>query len=201
MTAQDRDRILKAVEKAETQTSAQIVPFLVGRSDAYPGAAWRLAFVVGVLICYGSHWLAPEIAFHIHLFALIAGVVLGLLAFRLQFVARLALRSAEIDEEVQQRALQAFVAEGLGGGALRGVLLFVSLLEHRVVVMPDRALLAKLGQGPFDALVASMVAQLKKGTIAMAFEEAVAACGTLLGPHFPKEAENISALSNQLREG
>ena len=49
LTQSELDRISDAVREAEKQTAGEIVPMLVGQSDEYPGARWRLAIVTALL--------------------------------------------------------------------------------------------------------------------------------------------------------
>lgn len=186
-SARERELVEQAVGQAEGRTSGEIVPVVVARSDAYFGASWKAA-TLGALAAVGvaealhfglGMWGTSEIWI---VLPAAAGAALGFAvgAF-VPWLRRLVLSSEEMDREVRQRAVEAFVEHEVFATRERtGVLIFVSLFEHRVVVLGDSGINAKVKPGEWDGIVASIVAGIKRGQPGQALVEAIGHCGELL---------------------
>jgi len=72
--------------------------------------------------------------------------------------------------------------------------------EHYVEVLADQAINEKVDQAEWDAIVAAFVAAVKRGEIAIGFDQAVDACGALLATHFPAGPEGRNELPDHLVE-
>lgn len=209
---QDRQRLAEVVKAAETTTSGEIVPYIVGQSDTYPEALWRAGSLVGLLILcvFSVLYLATDIwlpygtaevaVFVIAGFAL--AVVILALAPRLKL---LFIPSSMLTQRVEERASMAFLAEEVFKTRERtGILLFVSLLEHRVHVLGDSGINAKVEQREWDDIVSIIVQGMKSGRPADALIEAIGKCGTLLQkrgveirPDDTNELDNAIRISEQ----
>ena len=106
-----------------------------------------------------------------------------------------------LDLRVRRRALQAFVEEEVFRTRDRtGILIFVSLFEHRVAVLGDAGINAAVEQREWDGIVAGLVAGIRSGRPAPALVTAVEACGELLETHGVSiRPDDEDELANQLR--
>ena len=77
-----------------------------------------------------------------------------------------------------------------------GILIFVSVFEHRVWVLADRGINAKVDPGQWDSIVAHIVSGIKDGRQADAICEAVKEVGGILARHFPVKADDVDELDN-----
>lgn len=187
-TAEDRARLAAAVDAAERATSGEIVPYIVGQSDAYPEAPWRAGTLLGALVLLtltivtvaSKAWLP---------YGLLEATVLTACACALGAVLvtffaplrRLALSPSTMTERVNERAAMAFLSEEVFTTRDRsGILIFLSLFERRVRVMADSGISKVVKQEEWDGIVALIVRGMKEGTAAAALEEAIARCGALL---------------------
>ena len=190
-TDADRERIREAVAAAETRTAGEIVPYVVRASGSYPVAVWRgasagalLAATVALAVAWGYGgwglgWLysAWAMALAVALGG-VAGAVVGATVAPLR--RRLA-GGADLDETVHRRAALAFVEEEVFDTRDRtGILLFVSLFEHRIEVVGDVGINAKVEPGEWDEVVARLRAGVVRGDLAGGIVEAVGLCGDLL---------------------
>ena len=57
LTQQQQDKISNAVLSAETKTTGEIVPMIIGQSDDYPGARWRVSIVCALLFGFITYSL------------------------------------------------------------------------------------------------------------------------------------------------
>ncbi|MEW6509495.1 MAG: hypothetical protein AB1428_00910 [Bacteroidota bacterium] len=207
-TAEDRQRIAAAVREAEVRTSGEIVPYVVAQSDQYEEAEWRAGFVCGVLAFAGFTvvrsftvaWVPLDVM-EIALATLGAGA-LGMLAVRLlPGVKRLCAGARMVDQRVGQRAAEAFIREEVFNTRERtGILIFVSLLERRVLVVGDSGIHAKVKQEDWDGIVRRVVEGITRGKPVEGLVEAIKACGALLEAHgVARRRDDRDELSDSLR--
>ena len=187
----DLDRIREAVSRAEERTAGEIVPVVVPRSDDYTDAIWRgtgaavLLTLMAVMLTlrfytgWGLGWLfAP---WGVALSVLAAGTVGALLTRYIYPLQRLLAGSERLDETVHRRALQAFVEEEVFDTRDRtGILLFVSLREHRIEVLGDTGINQHVEPDDWAEVVARIRRGIKNDNLTEGLVEAVGMCGRLL---------------------
>ena len=182
-----RARVAEAVRRAEALSRGQIVPVVVGKSDAYPEARWRgglLAVAAVTVALLGAG--VPVAAWELPLFQLVAGA-LGALAAMWDPIERLLAGRRAMDEAVRARALRAFQEHGLQRTQEgTGVLVFASLFERQAVVLGDHGIHARMGDD-WNQAVGALVAGLGAGDPARGFVDAIAVCGARLAQHFPRD--------------
>lgn len=199
-SAEEKERIQKAVDAAEERTSGEIVPMIVGASDRY--AEVELSGMIAGLIAgaaaglaYGNPWASTEV----HLILPLTGAALGLLLCRIPAVKRRLTPKTRISEAVNLRSLAAFTAHGLHfTKAHTGVLILVSLLEHRIEVLADRGINEKVPAGTWDEIVTIVTAGLKSGRACDGFCAAIQRCGDILAMHFPRLPDDRDELADKL---
>lgn len=183
-----RRRIADAVREAEAGTSGEIVVAVVNEVDRYEEAAWRggtlaAAVVLGVDLLYRHAtpfwWRLPVDAGL--LAAILSGIVGYVLVTRVAALRRRLVGRARRRALVRAAAHTAFRSCGVAATAGRtGVLVFVSLFEREVVVLPDAGLEARAPEGAWDGTVERLVAGMKAGRPAEALVDGVRACGERL---------------------
>ncbi|MFB6098754.1 MAG: TPM domain-containing protein [Salinibacter sp.] len=185
------DRIQDAVSRAEERTAGEIVPVVVPRSDEYEAAVWRgvaatvlLALLVVLLTLrfydgWGLGWLfAP---WGVALSVLAAGTVGALLARYVYPLQRLLVGNERLDETVHRRAVQAFVEEEVFDTRDRtGILLFVSLREHRIEVVGDSGINEQVEPDDWAEVVARIRRGIQNDNLTEGLVEAIEMCGRLL---------------------
>ncbi|RKY22553.1 MAG: hypothetical protein DRQ55_00515 [Planctomycetota bacterium] len=181
------ERVHEAIRRAELRTVGEIVPVVLERSDPHPGACW-LAAVTTLLL--GSALAMPLLPFHQPVALLLCQVALGaagwLAAFLLPDVQRLFMRESRADAVVAEQALIEFYSHGLQRTeAATGVLLFVSLLEHRVVVLGDEGIDAHMGPERWAEVTGGLLREVAAGRLGEGLVAAVDAAGEALAEHFP----------------
>ena len=92
----------------------------------------------------------------------------------------------KIDEEVHQRALQAFFSHNIHATKERtGILIMVSLLEHRVEILADTGINAKVSKDTWQEVLTGMVSKIKSNELTDGICIAVQECGEILAKDFP----------------
>jgi putative membrane protein len=204
LTQSERDRISDTVREVEKQTTGEIVPMIVGRSDDYPGARWRLAIVTALLFgaltyFFLTNFFLDNIDPVWILWAQIPGLYAGYWLGSFGDVLRPFLLSSKIDEEVHQRAVQAFFSHNLHATKDRtGILVMVSLLEHRAEILADTGINAKVPRDTWQKILNDMIGKIKSGDLTEGICTAVSECGEVLIKEFPGSHENPNEISDRV---
>lgn len=187
----DRTRIREAVAQAEQRTSGEIVPYIVPQSASYDVAVWRgallsallaLAVVMLLLLLYQGwslSWLYAS--WSLALVLVVAGTLGALATAFIAPLKRLLAGKALLDREVHRRALMAFVEEEVFTTRDRtGILLFISLFEHRIEVVGDTGINQNVSPDEWTDVVLRIREGIKAGEIAAGLVAAIGMCGELL---------------------
>ena len=78
-----------------------------------------------------------------------------------------------------------------------GILIYVQLVDHRVEILADRGIAARVPQAEWDAICREMEASFGRGDWRAGALQAVTQAGTLLAQHFPAGADNPNELPDQ----
>jgi len=197
-TPEERERIAAAVREAETRTSGEIVPMVVDQSYDYPRAgmvgAFFFSLATSLLICW---WLAISSLWVFLPIFLVGYLVFHLLIRWLPGLRRALLPADEVTAEVEEMAKIAFLDQGLHRTRDEtGILILVSLLEHRVQVLADRGINNRVPPDTWDEIVALVTAGIRQRKTCDALCQAVRRCGDLLQEHFPPRKDDRNELSN-----
>lgn len=187
----DLERVKAAVHEAEKKTSGEIVPYVVDRSDEYEEADWRCGALLGTLTLalfaalhrFTSVWLPLDFA-EVVLVSLLAFLLgMGLARF-VPAVKRLFAGSSLLERRVALRAADAFIGEEVFKTQDRtGILLFLSVLEHKVLVIGDQGINAKVDKLDWQDVANTIVGGIRSGKAADGLVEAIGKCGVLLEKH------------------
>ncbi|MCF8198916.1 MAG: TPM domain-containing protein [Sulfuritalea sp.] len=78
-----------------------------------------------------------------------------------------------------------------------GILIYVQLVDHRVEILADRGIAARVPQAEWDAICRDMEAGFRAGAWRQGALRAVARAGELLVAHFPAGARNPNELPDK----
>lgn len=221
---EDHARIRSAIMAAEERTSGEIVAMVVDRSDSYREAeilgavltAALCALIVEISLQFlavlfsASEWghgagVGGELA--LYSVSVWTYVPLVLLLF---FPARYLFRRFEslklpfagrkrIDEAVRERAVRAFYEKGLYRTRDEtGILVFLSLLEHKVWILGDRGIDAKIPHEIWQSLARELSLGLRENRACDALCSVLSACGGELERHFPRKHDDTNELADDV---
>lgn len=220
VSTDDRDRISSAVAAAEGHSSGEIVTILTDRSDGYTdiALAWSIlvAFTALVVLsvfpdfylglidrvtgAWASEWTHREI------FALAAAVgtikFIGMMLLQLWQPLKFRLIPGRIKSaRARARAVTCFKvgAERRTSGRT-GILIYLSMREHRAEIVADEAIAAKVAPEVWGDAMAAMLAELRQGHLAEGLIAAVERVGAVLAEHFPRHENDINELPDRLIE-
>lgn len=207
-TDEERERIARAVRQAERRTTGEIVPMIVPSSARYREAGYRMGLILGwlvlaILLTIETYWLPW--GWHAGnagwlLLAVIGAYGVGEWLGTFPAVIRLVTSRERMAYKVKLRAQQAFYQHGFQSTKSRtGILLLVSLLEHRVHVLADKGINDCVPAGTWESLVGGIVAGVKSGHPTDAICAAILRCGDLLAEQCPAApGENPNELPDTL---
>lgn len=196
----DRRRIEEAVREAERTTSGEIVVTVVGECDEYGAAGWRLGVLLAALALLGAALFVPDLPLLGVLGAQAAAVGAAHLIARVPDVRRLLVSEAHLQESAEREAWRAFAQHGVRKTrAGTGILVFVALFEHRVVVLGDDEVLRALGPDEsFDQVVELVLDGIRRGAAGDGLVAAVERCGAMLARALPPEADDPDEIPHGL---
>ena len=219
LTEADHARVSAAVTAAERATDGEIVTVVAGRSDAYHDVAlhWTvlaMLFVLALLAWQPApvEWLhvmlvdawsetPPRwyLTFALVLMALtflVARVVLAIDALRMALTP-----GATKTRRVHRRALALFrTAAEKRTKASTGVLLYLSLAEHRAEIIADESIHSKVSADVWGEAMAALITAVKDGRPGDGLAEAVTQIGKVLAEHFPRSEGDTNELPDRLIE-
>lgn len=180
LSQSDKDHLNQLVAEAEKCTNTQIVLAVVKRSDSYAELPWK-AFAIGTsvagLLLFVLHaaipsWYSPTCVLIALAVTLATGISLALLTIFVPSFATLFLTSHRAETEVKQHAESVFVSHEVFVTRKRtGILLFVSLFERKVFILPDKGICSLLGHNETGKIMKPMLALLRQHELRKAFEE------------------------------
>jgi putative membrane protein len=189
LSADEAASLDRAVARLEGRTGIQIVPAVVGKSDAYPEIPWH-AFAAGaafsalILVVADRlrpEWVTSQTAVLHATIVLAAGAACTLAAAFIPTVARVFLRAPRAEEEVRQYAESLFLRRGLVATRARtGVLLLVSLFERRIEIVADSGFDGRVTAAEWQTVVVRMTPHLAARRPFEALRDALTAIDDLL---------------------
>ncbi|KTE39282.1 MULTISPECIES: TPM domain-containing protein [unclassified Sphingopyxis] len=220
VSSADHDLVTAAVAAAEARTSGEIVTVVAAQSNDYDDVAlvWAsvIAFIAMSVIALfpefyrglydritggwgheltANQWLGTVIA---------VGVIkwIGMWLILLWRPLRLWLTPrAILAGRVRARAVDLFkVGTEAKTQGRTGVLLYVSLKEHRADIVADQAIAAKVSPEVWGDAMAALIDHVRAGRPGEGMAEAVRQMGAVLTEHFPRGSENPNELPDRLIE-
>ena len=216
----DHQHVSKAVAAAESHTAGEIVTIVTDRSDGYSDIALAWAGFVAftsltalslapqfyLSLCervfggWGAEWTPRA------LFALASAVAI------LKFLAMLALqlwpplKFALVPGTVKSARVRGRAVEFFKVGAERrthgrtGILIYLSMREHRAEILADAAIAAKVAPEVWGEAMAAMLAELKQRRVGHGIVAAVERVGAVLAEHLPRAEDDVNELPDRLIE-
>jgi len=219
LSAEDHAAVSAAVAAAEERTDGEIVTVVAGQSDAYHDVALHWSLLLMLLVpALLAIWPGPADWIYERIFGAwtapsprgLFTILLVLLALTF-LVSRLLLAwrplrlfltpPATKARRVRRRALGLFrTAAERRTRAKTGVLLYLSLDEHRAELIADDAIHSKVAPELWGEAMADLIAEVKAGRPGAGMAKAVERVGVVLAEHFPKSGADTNELPDRLIE-
>ncbi len=198
--------IEKQIANIELKTEAEIIPVIVRSSSAYRQSSVTLMLIAALLFVIG--WEAYSPHFYWDTWMQTTGLLVAGLLFVFVLAPRLSrfpwlqrlmtVRSEELEQCWKRARLEFYENRLHHTEDSVGVLIYVSLLEHVVIVLADQKIAEKLPQNTWQKVVDQIVAGLRNQKMAEGFKNGLAECSNLLIEHFPVKSGDVNELPNHL---
>lgn len=220
ITEADRAAVSAAVAAAEAKSAGEIVTIIAAESNTFHDVAvlWSalVAFLaLAVLALFPDsylplvdrvlgRWASEWTPHHILSLALTAATAKFFAMWLLQLwrPLRLALvPSALKGARVRDRAVRYFKvgAERRTSGRT-GILIYLSLAEHRAEIVADEAIASKVAPEVWGDAMGAMIAEIRAGRPGAGMVAAVERVGDVLAQHFPRAEDDRNELPDRLIE-
>jgi putative membrane protein len=220
MNEADHILVTQAVAAVEEATSGEIVTIVTDQSDHYNdiAIAWATImafFTLSIVTVFPSYFSAAMTAlsggwdyqFTVGeylggLFVLMAAVWICEWAVMKWMPMRMFFTPKYIKERrVRERAVQLFKvgAESRTHGRT-GILIFLSMREHRAEIVADKAIADKVSPEIWGDAMLAMIAHVRGGEAGKGMAAAVEQVGIVLREHFPPNTDNPNELPDRLIE-
>jgi putative membrane protein len=104
-----------------------------------------------------------------------------------------------IDEAVRERAVRAFFEKGLyRTKGESGILIFLSLLEHKVWILADRGINSKIPHDEWNGLARELSLGMREKRACAALCSVISSCGEELARHFPRQSDDTNELADHV---
>ena len=212
--------VSEAVAEAEQHTAGEIVTVLAERTDGYTDIvlAWAALAAFTAMSAFaalpqpfmdlwdslfggwGHQWSTGELAS--------MTIALGMIAFVLTAALLWgdSLRFTTVPGSVKAGRVNARAVKHFKVGAERrthgrtGVLIYVSLSEHRAEIVADEAIHGKVPPEVWGEAMADMLGHIREGRIGEGLAAGVRDVGKVLAEHFPRQENDVNELPDRLIE-
>ncbi len=220
LTPAENERVSAAVAAAEARSAGEIVTIVTDRSDGYAdiALAWAgfaaltalTAFSVftdvflgiydRVLGDWGSVWTHQGIATLAASIAITKFIAMVLLQFWPPLKWFLIPRFIK-SSRTRARAITCFKvgAERRTHGRT-GILIYVSMAEHRAEIVADSAIAAKVSPEVWGEAMVALLSGIRADDLAGGLAGAVERVGAVLAEHFPRAADDQNELPDRVIE-
>ncbi|MES2496711.1 MAG: hypothetical protein V4618_11385 [Pseudomonadota bacterium] len=213
----DIARVTDAVTAAEARSDAEIATILAPHSDKYNDVPLIWAALVALLAlavyaafpdCYIA--LLDRITGGWHVWTVREWMTVLVFATAIKFLAtryilawwplRMAFTPGKTrTRRVRARAISLFKASTENRTQSRtGVLVYLSLAEHRAEIVADEAIVAKVSPEAWGAAMALLIEGCRAGRPTDGMVAAVGAIGDVLAEHFPRTGTDPDEMPNRM---
>ncbi len=199
-TPEEKDTIAATIRDVEKNTAGEVAVMVVDTSDTYPESPLLAGVVLGALAAL----LVTDLFFNDSLWVFIPLTACSALFFnwltnKIPMLKRFFIATGRIEEEVEQRAIQAFYEKGLYKTRDKsGVLILLSLLEHKVWILADKGIYSKIPRETLDSHAGAIARGIKDKQAAQALCREISGIGTILSTHFPVREDDTNELPDQV---
>jgi putative membrane protein len=221
LTPEEHAEVTAAVTQAERMTDGEIVTIVADQSDSYhdAGLHWAVAasfLSLSLVAMFPAwfldrvHWLLGggwerDLPAGLTLTLLLGLMIAVFLAVRYVLAIR-PLRMAVTPKRTKARRVRRKAIAYFKVGAERrtmgrtGILIYLSLDEHRAEIVADEAIASRVGPEVWGEAMVALIDHVREGRPGKGMAEAVRQVGVVLAEHFPKSGSNPNELPDRLIE-
>lgn len=208
LNATEKEQIEHRITELERNSSGEIVVYVAKASHSYKSAVFTAAligfFVMNLLLFYAyfTQWgdFTREYLLFFGIQNLIGAIVAGVIAWFSPILRTKLVFKDKVEELVLTKAKDVFLNYDLFNTVDRtGVLIYISILEHKVMVLGDVGISEKINEQAWETLLQDVVRGIKDKKAAKGILQAIADCEKILLDHgFEVKPDTINELPNHV---
>ncbi len=203
LSKEEVHQVSHAVSQAEKHTQGEIVPIIVRSSTPVYLLRYFIFLILFVFLCFVEFIEMQKFPHSGFVWFMLPILIFFWWISKYLSMSSLILRMFVPNEElvfnVERRAVLEFHLNGVQATHRKtGILIFISLAEHKVVVLGDHEISSKLEPEIWRQICRALVESIQKKQVAAGLIQAIENVGQKLNTHFPAEKINTNELSNSL---
>ena len=205
----EKTAIKEAISDLESNTSGELMVYYTESSDSYEETYWQLGaifgFIASLLIAlYGHLWMLP-IGFDATMFGVFVAfaIILGYsLAYYVPAIRLVLLDKATIEKRAISKAKEVFLEKEIFQLPNRaGILLYISLEEHEVVLLAGEGINQKVTSQDWVQVIEDIIEGKKRKRLSKGVVEAIHKCEEILKNAGFTESNGSNYLSDEVQAG
>lgn len=200
LTAEDTKRVEDTIAEVERHTAAEIVVTTIKQSDPYIDVRLWTVLAVAALSAAVAHFIEPGWGVSHILFLQFGAALATWFLSGLPGALRRLTPQHRSQGAAERAAELAFLEYGVFATRGRtGVLILLSELEHKVVILGDEGIHARVQMSGWNEHVAHLGSRIRLGKSGDGLCEVIQRLGETLATTVPAERENPNELDNRVR--
>ena len=196
-----RAKVEATIAEIEQRTAAELVVATVEQSGSYGEVKLGYALAAALGGAAVLHLVAPELPVAWLLWLQLGAACVTWFVCSWPWLLGRIVPRGYLTQSVEQRAQLAFLQHALFETRDRtGVLILISELEHRVVILGDAGIHAKVQTSGWQSHVGHIVEAIRKGRADEGICETLRAIGEVLIAEFPPRSDDVNELDNAVRQ-
>jgi putative membrane protein len=188
------------IKSFESKTSIEVVPVVAARSSSYLWPRLFLALANAVIFHFSYSSMTLAAYTWTNFFIFLGFFVFFFFLWNFSPLFRWVFPNNLMMREVEKKALQSFCMEEVFNTRARtGILVFVSILEHKVFVLADKGFTGKVQSDFWPKLGMELAKDFSAHKPGESFFQALEKFIQEVAPHFPANPENPNELPDTLR--
>lgn len=198
LSDEDKSAIEATVREAEKRTAGEIVVMVVASSHHYPlanilgGMLFGVAGGISTALITGLTTMWHFLGFFALSFVLCNEVIK-----RSFFLKRFFVTGSDMEEEVEEAAIASFYKKEIYDTRDHtGILIYISLFEHRVWVLGDKGIDKMVDKMVWREITGMITDGIREKRQVSAICQAVGRCGDILEKYFPAKEDDSNELGD-----
>jgi len=200
LTTEETKRVEETIAEVERRTAAEIVVSTITQSEPYTDVRLWAVLALAASGAAVTHFAFPHWTAGYVLLAQFGLAILGWILSGTPAVLRSLIPGDRSQAAAERAAELSFLEHGVFSTRGRtGVLILLSELEHKVVILGDEGIHARVHGSGWNEHVAHLAGRIREGRSGDGLCEVIRRLGESLADAVPAEDENPNELDNRVR--
>ncbi|MFT3921591.1 MAG: hypothetical protein QM778_03560 [Myxococcales bacterium] len=200
LTTEETARVEQTIDEVERYTAAEIVVTTIGQSEPYTDVRLWTVLGMSALSAALAHFVRPEWSATYVLALQFAAAIVSWFVSGVPAVLRSLTPQHRSQGAVERAAEMAFLEHSVFDTRGRtGVLILLSELEHKVVILGDEGIHARVQTAGWNQYAQHLGTRIREGQSGNGLCEVIKQLGETLATTVPAERENPNELDNRVR--